>query len=633
MRTLKFTCAPPPCRVWWLTLGFAAGAGQLFCPDGGIALLGGIFLAAIWLRNWRGGAAVTVAVILGALGAGVSQWNYYRSLPPASFGVYRLRVDDPRLTTAPGIPAPNSVLATATSPWRGRVRLYFAPPEISYGSLLEVRGRLVPATADQSRKIFGRIYPQKVQVVGQEPGWYGKLLRLRDRGIARATRHFTDPELRSLAAALFFGVSGGLSGELRQSFVNSGTVHVFTVSGMHVALVAALLLLALRAVSPGKRAAFLISGCALYVAMTGANPPALRAGFMISLYVWLRGANWGIRRLDALGLAGLALLLVNPALVTDFGAQYSLVLTAALIVGAESLGQHRAAEARFWALGEKRFIPHSGSAWNYLILCAIGAFFTLGIALAHGNVIAPGQVIANVVLGLITPLVFLALGMAILCPALGKAAEILLYIARSWCGVISQLILPEHFAQLFPAAAVGFYIAAFGVLTLRGKLRYWALAVALAVPLWWIAAGQPDQVAVVGTGATTSPTVICFSGVAGEATLFFDAQANRPKVMDYLHRHGISRVESVILPGKSAKIGDEARIIGRNSILPRRGRILSPRAPYRLEYFFPGSKLKVELVLTPTSAGWRISGRTSAGESFAAQPHYSAQGFEWKREF
>lgn len=637
-----------PRRVWQLTLGVAAGAGLALAFDWYLLILSLVLLTILVYRDWRGGITLAIAVIVGALGAGVSQWRYFHHLPPPGYGEYRLRINDPRLSEAPGIRSPLRVRAKVTSPWVGQVNLHVPPDvhDLYYGSTLTVQGVFVSAESAgkvwmRGRGIVGDLYPEQLKIIGRSPGWYGALLQLRDRGIARATRYFTDPELRNLAAALFFGVSGGIGGEMRQSFVNSGTVHIFTVSGMHVALMAGLLMLFLRLMSPRLRAVILILGCAVYVAMTGANPPALRAGVMIAIYVGFRGAGWGIRRLDALGLAGLVLLLVNPALVADFGAQYSLVLTAALIVGAETLAQTREATARFGELAERRYRPRSGKFGSAIALTLVAVFFSIGIALAHGNVISPGQLIANIVLSAITPLVFMALIAAVILPPVGVVAQGLLALICRWCGVVSQLFAPWEFAHIAPAVAVGFYLAAFGALAGRGKLRIAALAAALILPLVFAEAALPDQLAVIGADAASPPVVVARSRTAGEATVFFAPNAKTGKVLaDHLRAEGIREIESVIVSGASRSLLERfpadrrpRRVIRGRDVRPSRGRILSAKTPYRLEYFFPGSKLKVELTLYPEVSGYRIEGKTSAGETFRGQTRYNSTGFCWKQEF
>ena len=97
-----------------------------------------------------------------------------------------------------------------------------------------------------------------------------------------------DPERREVALmrAMLLGERGRIDKSLRESFVASGTVHLFAISGLHVFVVTHVFALLLQLLClPGRlRAVVLILAIWLYVFMTGCAPSSLRAGLMATLY-------------------------------------------------------------------------------------------------------------------------------------------------------------------------------------------------------------------------------------------------------------------------------------------------------------------------------------------------------------
>ena len=97
-----------------------------------------------------------------------------------------------------------------------------------------------------------------------------------------------DPERREVALmrAMLLGERGRIDKSLRESFVASGTVHLFAISGLHVFIVTHVFAFLLQLLClPGRlRAVVLILAIWLYVFMTGCAPSSLRAGLMATLY-------------------------------------------------------------------------------------------------------------------------------------------------------------------------------------------------------------------------------------------------------------------------------------------------------------------------------------------------------------
>ena len=133
------------------------------------------------------------------------------------------------------------------------------------------------------------------------------------------------PELAGLGRAMLLGRRAEVTAERKKVFSSAGTMHVFAISGLHVMMVAALLRMFLGRIGLSSRAcaACVIPILAAYVMLTGSSPSAVRAAFMVSL--WLGAELFG-RKPDSLaawGSAALVIYGVSPEMVFDAGCTLS----------------------------------------------------------------------------------------------------------------------------------------------------------------------------------------------------------------------------------------------------------------------------------------------------------------------
>lgn len=93
------------------------------------------------------------------------------------------------------------------------------------------------------------------------------------------------PDARSLIAGVALGARDAESDRLDDAFRQTGTVHLFSVSGLHVGMFALLLWLVLRPFGLSRRAsvAAIVPLVFFYALVTGGSPPALRSAVMISV--------------------------------------------------------------------------------------------------------------------------------------------------------------------------------------------------------------------------------------------------------------------------------------------------------------------------------------------------------------
>ena len=141
------------------------------------------------------------------------------------------------------------------------------------------------------------------------------------------------PEDAAAVFAMLFGGYDGISPELLESFTATGIVHILSVSGSHITLLAAFVSMigALLCLRKWVTACLVILVIVVYGVLSGCVPPALRAGVMGGLaYIAIAsGRNSDARYL--LGLSGIAMLLVSPFLLFDVSFELSFAATAGLL--------------------------------------------------------------------------------------------------------------------------------------------------------------------------------------------------------------------------------------------------------------------------------------------------------------
>lgn len=135
-------------------------------------------------------------------------------------------------------------------------------------------------------------------------------------------------------SAILLGERNQISPYLRRLFVQTGTIHILAISGLHVGIVCFVLNLLLKAMGLRINLRFLLlMPCLIfYCVLTGASSPIMRSTIMaIALLV-----GFFIRReplaLNSLSLAALLILTLNPHQLFDIGFQLSFLSILAMVL-------------------------------------------------------------------------------------------------------------------------------------------------------------------------------------------------------------------------------------------------------------------------------------------------------------
>ena len=204
-----------------------------------------------------------------------------------------------------------------------RASLTVARGAAGAGAMVRVRGDVAP-TARGIRIAHAELAPD---------GAGSALVALRAEAGARIDALFGADA--PLVRALLIADQRAVDPAIRDRFARAGIVHMLSISGLHVAILAAavrLLFLALR-LRPSAASIGTIGVVAAYVALIGAPPPALRSGVMLGLAALARLTQRPLSAWGVLALGAAAPLALDLRAAADLGWQLSVLGMASLIAG------------------------------------------------------------------------------------------------------------------------------------------------------------------------------------------------------------------------------------------------------------------------------------------------------------
>ena len=196
-------------------------------------------------------------------------------------------------------------------------------------------GRMNTVISNKAKGICGRATISKYSLV-IEPRQENSLARLAEQVRNKYEAYMAQAMPKQDAAAIFAMLFGGYQGirpELLEAFTVTGIVHILSVSGSHITLMAGTANIVGRFLHMSPRAtAALATGVILfYSLLAGAIPPVIRSALMGILTLLALTAG---RERDAqhiLGLVALGLLLYSPLWLFDISFQLSFGATAGLL--------------------------------------------------------------------------------------------------------------------------------------------------------------------------------------------------------------------------------------------------------------------------------------------------------------
>lgn len=471
--------------------------------------------------------------------------------------------------------------------WRrttGRVfvRLPRESPSVAYGDAIVLSGAFIKPAAppfagafDFGRYLVSRGAPMLFQAdtvsasdLRDSSDWSTRVMRsvlsFRNRVLLALTNGMALDDKRTLAA-LMFGCRQGVSYADRQTYLRSGVIHIFAISGLHVGMLAMTLFLLLRWVPFRIRYALAPLFLLLYTVSTGMQASATRALLMIGAWSLMRAFLHKTSALNVIFLAASAIILFTPLSVMGAGFQYSFTIAAFLVVSWRSVEkwQSMMRERHLWlpagtitfrsAMAAKT-VDRVFNAFSTTIVAWLAG---TSLTLLYRSYFIPGAAFTNL---LVVPVVWLLFATAsiqfVLLPlrglfSLSPVMEGLLHVIKS-AGSIGADVGGGFHLSTPPLWSVAIFMLSFLVL-LVAKRRFAcgvALASMLCVALFWLSSpySTPEAIVLVNGGDSDQPAVVHLAGgLANGATVVNPGSKERCRaILAFLASRGENVVERML---------------------------------------------------------------------------------------
>lgn len=396
--------------------GIALASFWNFSPSN---LLGAVFLGGVFAFVLSGRRAVGVCVAFCMLAAALGIWRHeavesHALANAAALTLYADQEVEFQAKVVKDVAKRVSGMHAVVEPEfvsEGRVLLTTHENfDARYGDVIKVRGRLERPGVFEGFNYEEFLAKDGIYAIMREPA-----VEVEQRGgyapifaIKAAFREVLEKHLSvrhgSLMVEMLLGDKDVMSHELAQDLNATGLRHIIAISGMHIAILTMYLMPLLILLGLWRQQAFYVTVALVifYVALTGLQPSALRAGLMGGMF--LLGQHLGRVNvsLRALVFAGAGMLLVNPLLLArDVGFQLSFLAVLGMIVllptvlsfvpkkmpGRELLGMTIAAQLfsfpiLIWSFGQVSLVS---IATNILVIPVVPLLMGLGFVLMIGG--------------------------------------------------------------------------------------------------------------------------------------------------------------------------------------------------------------------------------------------------------
>jgi ComEC/Rec2-related protein len=245
------------------------------------------------------------------------------------------------------------------------------------------------------------------------PSLRGACYRMRRQAAAALSRGLEDfPQQARLLQALLLGYRHELPRGLQQIFSQTGTLHIFAISGLHVGVMAAILIAFFKVagLSRPRWGLFLIPILFLYVVSTGMKPSAFRAFTMAAVYFMAPLVRRRSDTASAIALAAIVLLAINPFQLSDPGFLLSFTVVCGIVMvhsfAAQKISVLRLTGRAAWSrLGGPAPLAAFGRTVTLLAVTSLAAWlFSAPLTARFFNTVSPVAPVGNL---LIIPLTFL----------------------------------------------------------------------------------------------------------------------------------------------------------------------------------------------------------------------------------
>ena len=288
-------------------------------------------------------------------------------------------------------------------------------------------------------------------------------LRSRDWIAATVTRDLEDsPDIAATVRTMVLGTREKTPDDITDAFRASGTMHVFSVSGLHVALFAGVLwfVLGLTRLPRGWIIGLSLGLMFFYVFITGLRPSAWRAAIMTTFF--LTGAAWNREGnlFNSLGASALLLLgwqtqqLYQPGFTLSFGVLLAIALLQQplRVVSDWMLGRWNAPDPylpdELYTSGQKSWYWLRDKLADSLSISTASTIGSMPLMIGYFNLITPVGIFANLFLVAMSTCILIVACLSLASAAVGLQSVALLWNNANWALAWGSIGTAKFFAAL-----------------------------------------------------------------------------------------------------------------------------------------------------------------------------------------
>ncbi len=306
----------------------------------------------------------------------------------------------------------------------------------------------------------------------------------------------SDPLVCNLLAGIVLGVTSDIPDTLQEEFRQTGTFHLFSVSGLHVGMIALILWQVLRMAGVGRGIAtcVIIPALFFYALLTGWKPSSIRAATMTAIFL-IGMVSWRQPiALNSLCAAAFVILAQSTNELFNPGFQLSFTVVAAILLIAGPIQERirRRLEpdpfipVSLWTSWQKKRHEAAGNASSLLAVSLAAWIGSLPLTVFYFHMVSVSALAANL---LVVPLSFLIMATAVLALTGGVASAALAAVFNNANLVFTKFLvfviqvaaaLPGSFLpigswQTAPAALTVFDFGSGGATAIESGGRLWLM--------------------------------------------------------------------------------------------------------------------------------------------------------------
>lgn len=289
--------------------------------------------------------------------------------------------------------------------------------DFSYGDNLSVCGRLCKTPNFMiSPRLNYRRHLESLGIYSVLRSGRGSLVEVLKRGAGNPLKalslyakrqikeiivaHLSDFSANILNAVIL-GDRNDLPEDLRDSMVQTGTIHIIAISGLHVGLVSFIILVVLKISRTPKKISYVATAAILvmYCLLTGARIPVVRVTIMAVVLLLGLIINRQVDICNSLSLAALLILIFNPKELFNISFQLSFISILSIVWLSPKIKEIFSIEDSYPSNVLTALFSGSLAAWLGL----------LPIIAYYFNIISPVAILANMI---VVPYLTLIIGSA-----------------------------------------------------------------------------------------------------------------------------------------------------------------------------------------------------------------------------